>query len=80
MSARLLGILRCDHVGCGASFEFDPPRPVWKPPRLTDARRVMHAQSWRYGVRLRSDSGPAPSFDFCPMHAADVHHYCEVTP
>lgn len=42
--------------------------------------RHAYAEGWRSGVRLRTDSGPAPSFDFCPEHADDVQAIREVRP
>lgn len=81
MSARLIAVLRCDHEGCDERFVWnDKDGATWKPPRLTDARRLAHADGWRHGVRLRVDSGVAPTFDFCPDHAADIADYREVTP
>lgn len=80
MSAVMVAVLKCDHPGCTASYTFVPEKSVpWKPPRLTDVRREMRAHSWRHGVRLRVDAGPAPSFDFCPDHADDVRDFSEVS-
>lgn len=80
MTARVLAILRCDRDGCDHRFVMPNEGTVFKPPRLTDARRSAYAAGWRHGVRLRVDSGPAPTFDFCPDHAADVSAYAEVRP
>lgn len=78
MSARMLAVLRCDHDGCDQRFTWSDEGARWRPPRLQDARRLARTDGWRHGVRLRADSGPAPSFDFCPVHAADVAGYSEV--
>ena len=81
MTARMRALLYCDHDGCTAVFEYlDASGPRWKPPKLADARRSAHLDGWRHGVRLRADSGPAPSFDYCPTHAGDVAAIREVTP
>lgn len=78
MSARMVAVLRCDHVGCDQRFVWTDEQR-WKPPRLMNARARARADGRRHGVRLRSDSGPAPSFDFCPKHAAEIAGYQEVT-
>lgn len=79
MTARMVAVLWCDRAGCDARFHFSDDRPTWQPPRLWEARRAARAAGWSYGVRLRVDSGPAPSFDYCPEHAADVHAIHEVS-
>lgn len=79
MSARMLAILRCDHERCDQRFAWSDDHAKWKPPSLTATRALAHAEGWRHGVRLRADSGPAPTFDFCPEHADDVENYHEVT-
>lgn len=80
MSARLIAMLRCDHEGCEERFAWSDETRTWKTPGIGNARRLAHAAGWRHGVRLRADSGPAPTFDFCPAHAADVQGISEVTP
>lgn len=76
----MLAVLRCDHAGCDQRFAWSDDSTTWKPPRLQDARRLAREEGWRHGVRLRPDSGPAPSFDFCPEHARDVDTLNEVAP
>lgn len=79
MSARMLAVLSCDHAGCDRRYAWSDDHETWKPPRLSRARAYAHAEGWRHGVRLRIDSGPAPSLDFCPEHAGDVAGCHEVT-
>jgi len=76
----MLAVLRCDHAGCDRHFSWADDSVTWRPPRVGDARRAAYAEGWRSGVRLRTDSGPAPSFDFCPEHADDVQAIREVRP
>lgn len=80
MSARMLAVLRCDHDGCDRRFTWSSDRETWKPPRLGDARREAALDGWAHGVRLRPDSGPAPTLDYCPEHAGDVANLHAVTP
>lgn len=78
MSARMLAVLRCDHDGCDERFAHANDDVKWKPPRLSETRRLAHIEGWRHGVRLRADSGPAPTFDYCSAHAGDVGELSEV--
>lgn len=78
MSARMVAVLRCDHEGCDRRFVWSDST-TWKPPRIGDARAAARTEGWRHGVRLRPDSGPAPTFDYCDEHAGDVNEIREVT-
>lgn len=79
MSVRMLAVLQCDHEGCARRFAWANEEATWKPPRLTDARKLARVEGWRFGVRLRCDSGPAPTLDFCPEHAEEIATVSEVT-
>lgn len=65
----MIALLHCDHRDCDRRFAWSDETATWKPPRIGDARRLARADGWSHGVRLRNDSGPAPTFDFCPEHA-----------
>jgi hypothetical protein len=59
MSAQIICILRCNGPDCDARFTCGESR-------ATPTRAKARAERWTYGVRKRSDSGPAPTVDLCP--------------
>lgn len=69
MSARPLRLseLVCDARDCTTRFEAYGS--------VTDVRRQAVSQGWIYGIRKRLDSGPSPTFDFCPDHRGALDHY-----
>lgn len=67
MTARLVCVLHCDADGCDRRFVWSEAER--NPPRIGLARRAAAVEGWRHAIRVRFDSGPAPTFDFCPQHA-----------
>lgn len=56
--------LCCDAPSCAATFDA--------PGTITMVRRVSINDGWRHAIRRRLDSGPAPTFDFCPAHHDEI--------
>ncbi len=59
--------LLCDHDGCIATFNVGEAR-------ADVTRREAAKQGWVHGIIRHPPrrSGPKPSLDFCPDHAAEL--------
>lgn len=67
-------VLICDARDCSRDYQALG--------NVMQVRRAAGRDGWWYGVRRRTDAGPALTFDFCPEHhdKAEVVGAVRVTP